>query len=78
MDWGASRGGLLLEAAMKKVKTVYWEEERHHACACKRRYRTQGDAMDAAMLAGVERERTAYRCPFCGQWHLATKPGRDR
>ena len=60
------------------MKTVYWEEERHHACARKRRYRLQGDAMDAAMLAGVERERTAYPCPLCGQWHLANTPGRDR
>ena len=53
-------------------------EERHHACARKRRYRSQGDALDAALLAGVERERVAYRCPLCGLWHLATKPARGR
>jgi hypothetical protein len=51
-------------------------EERQHACTRKRRYRTQGDALDAAMLAGVERQRTAYQCPLCGQWHLASKPDR--
>jgi len=50
--------------------------ERHHACARKRRYRSQGDALDAAMIAGVERQRTAYRCELCGHWHLATKPVR--
>ena len=52
--------------------------ERHHACARKRRYRTQGDALDAASLVGVERQRTAYRCALCGQWHLATKLTRGR
>lgn len=42
-------------------------------CGAKRRYRTQADALDAALLAGVERERTAYRCAICAQWHLTTK-----
>lgn len=46
-------------------------EELHHRCKRKRRYRTQGDALDAAMVAGVERHRTVYRCPHCGQWHLS-------
>jgi hypothetical protein len=41
-------------------------------CRGKRRYRTQGDALDAAMLAGVERQRRAYACPWCGHWHLTT------
>ncbi len=50
-------------------------EERRHRCERKRRYRTQGDALDAALLAGVERARTAYRCPICSHWHLATKTG---
>jgi DNA-directed RNA polymerase subunit RPC12/RpoP len=48
-------------------------DERRHACGRKRRYRSQGDALDAALLAGVERERTAYRCPHCGHWHLASQ-----
>ena len=51
-------------------------DEHHHACARKRRYRSQADALEAAMLAGVERQRLAYHCPICGQWHLATKPAR--
>lgn len=53
-------------------------DERRHACTRKRRYRTQGDALDAAMLAGVERGRTAYQCELCGQWHLAGKPAGRR
>jgi hypothetical protein len=53
-------------------------DERQHACARKRRYRTQGDALDAAMIAGVERGRIAYPCQLCGQWHLATKPAARR
>jgi hypothetical protein len=46
--------------------------ERRHRCTRKRRYRSQGDALDAAVVAGVARERTAYRCPLCGCWHLAS------
>jgi hypothetical protein len=42
------------------------------ACRRKRRYATQGDALDAALLAGVERQRGAYRCPVCGSWHLTS------
>jgi hypothetical protein len=41
-------------------------------CTRKRRYRSQGDALDAALLAGVERQRKAYVCPVCGCWHLTT------
>ncbi len=52
-------------------------DERRHRCERKRRYRTQGDALEAAMLVGVERQRTAYHCPLCGFWHLASKPGSD-
>lgn len=47
-------------------------EQRQRMCTRKRRYRTQADALDAALLAGVERQRTAYRCPLCGQWHLTS------
>lgn len=48
------------------------KDERKHQCTRKRRYRTQGDALDAALLAGVERQRTAYRCNLCGHWHLSS------
>lgn len=47
-------------------------EERQLRCFRKRRYRAQGDALDAAMVAGVERKRRAYLCQYCGQWHLTT------
>ena len=55
-------------AQMKKPT----QEERRRRCTRKRRYRTQGDALDAALLAGVERQRLAYRCRICGHWHLAS------
>ncbi len=48
--------------------------QRQRMCTGKRRYRTQGDALDAALVAGVGRERIAYRCPLCGFWHLASSP----
>ncbi len=47
-------------------------EQRKRMCTRKRRYRTQGDALDAAVLAGVAHQRTAYRCNLCQHWHLAT------
>jgi hypothetical protein len=47
-------------------------DERWRMCTRKRRYRTAADAMDAAALLGLERQRKPYRCPVCGFWHLAT------
>lgn len=55
--------------AMKKPT----RDERKRQCTSKRRYRTQGDALDAALIAGVERQRTAYRCTLCGFWHLTSR-----
>lgn len=48
-------------------------EERRRMCTAKRRYRSQGDALDAAMIAGVERRRAAYLCPICRRWHLTSR-----
>ena len=47
-------------------------DERRRMCTGKRRYRTQGDALDGALLAGVERRRKAYLCALCGNWHLTS------
>jgi hypothetical protein len=47
-------------------------EERNLRCFRKRRYRSQWDALDAALVAGVERERKAYPCEYCRNWHLTT------
>jgi len=47
-------------------------EERQRMCTAKRRYRTQGDALDAAALVGAERGRKAYLCPLCRLWHLTS------
>jgi hypothetical protein len=41
-------------------------------CTGKRRYATEADALDAALLRGVERTRKAYRCPLCQRWHLTS------
>lgn len=41
-------------------------------CTGKRRYATQGDALDAAAIAGWERRRKAYLCPLCRRWHLTS------
>lgn len=49
-------------------------DERDRMCTSKRRYRTQADALDAALLAGATRERAAYLCPLCGKWHLTSAP----
>jgi hypothetical protein len=46
--------------------------EKPPPCRGKRRYRTEGDALDAAMIVGVERQRRAYHCSWCGLWHLTT------
>ena len=48
-------------------------EQRRGMCTKKRRYASEGLALQAAAMAGVERGRTAYRCPLCGQWHLASR-----
>ncbi|MEO6995298.1 MAG: hypothetical protein ABI273_16950 [Lacunisphaera sp.] len=49
------------------------KEATKRQCTSKRRYRTQGDALDAALLAGVDQQRSAYRCTICHQWHLTSK-----
>jgi hypothetical protein len=46
--------------------------ERELRCFRKRRYKSQGDALDAAMVAGVERHRKAYLCTYCRHWHLTS------
>lgn len=48
-------------------------EERERMCTRKRRYASQGEALNAAAVVGRERDRQAYRCPLCGKWHLSSK-----
>ncbi len=42
-------------------------------CVRKCRYASQGEALNAALVLGIERKRTAYLCPVCRKWHLATR-----
>ena len=58
----------VLASTMKKPN----HEERQRMCGRKRRYASQGEALNAAMLAGVERRRKAYLCPVCKRWHLTS------
>lgn len=48
-------------------------DEQQRMCTRKRRYASQADALEAAALLGLERLRTAYLCPICRRWHLASK-----
>jgi hypothetical protein len=48
-------------------------EERRRMCTGKRKYASEGAAMEAAMILGVERRRSAYVCPLCGKWHLTSR-----
>ncbi len=49
-------------------------------CTGKRRYASAGEALQAAALLGLERQRQAYVCAVCGHWHLSTRrqPGSPR
>ena len=47
-------------------------EQRQRGCTRKRRYKSQGDALQTAGLLGIERQRKAYLCPMCGYWHLTS------
>ena len=70
----ALAGSTLLASVMAKKPT---REEQARMCTRKRRYATAADALDAALLRGVERTSQAYRCPLCQRWHLTTtRPSR--
>ncbi|MEO6004612.1 MAG: hypothetical protein ABIZ04_14585 [Opitutus sp.] len=48
-------------------------DERQQMCTRKRRYRSQADALDAALLVGSARKMNAYCCPICRNWHLTSR-----
>jgi len=60
-EWGMPFG-------MKRIS----REARQQMCVRKRRYSSQGEALNAAHMVGVERRRKAYLCPLCNRWHLAS------
>ncbi len=47
-------------------------DERQRMCVRKRRYNSQGDALEAAAILGLSRQRQAYHCPLCRKWHLTS------
>jgi hypothetical protein len=59
--------------ARKQARLPVDSELRARMCTRKRRYRTEADALDAAQMVGVERQRKAYRCPCCNTWHLTSR-----
>jgi hypothetical protein len=61
-----------MKRAAQNPRTRLGRAEHQRMCTRKRRYRSQGDALDAALLAGVERHREAYFCPICQHWHLTS------
>ena len=48
-------------------------EEKRRMCTGKRRYESEGAALQGAQGAGVERWRKAYLCALCGKWHLSSR-----
>ena len=48
-------------------------DEQQRMCTRKRRYASQGEALNAAAVLGLERQRMAYLCPICRRWHLASR-----
>lgn len=40
-------------------------------CARKRRYKTEQDAIDAALRADISLR--PYRCQLCREWHLTSR-----
>jgi hypothetical protein len=61
-----------MKKSMRDPSRRLGREERQRMCTRKRRYRSQGDALDAAMFVGAERSRQAYLCPICQHWHLTS------
>jgi hypothetical protein len=51
---------------------------RRRSCEGKRAYSHEGAARQMAGQAARERGETleAYRCPFCGAWHIGHPPAR--
>ncbi|MGI6218092.1 MAG: hypothetical protein ACOYIK_10845 [Coriobacteriales bacterium] len=52
---------------------------RNKACESKNAYDSRGEAQ-AAIAACEEhgvRNLRCYKCPYCGKWHLTSKPQKD-
>lgn len=63
-------------AAQAKRERQHDEALLKKACTSKRRYASHIEAEDAAAWC-ADHGRTGlriYRCPYCGGWHLTSKP----
>ena len=49
-----------------------------HQCTRKRTYADRAEAKQAqrAMHRKTGKSYKRYQCPFCGHWHLATRPAK--
>lgn len=59
-----------------RIVTERYGESGHRQCGRKERYPTEEKALGQAtlyQLFGAPALR-AYRCPFCGGWHLTSRP----
>lgn len=51
-----------------------WGKRGHGACGRKTRFRCMSDAADFSVRHHLARPVWAYRCPYCGGWHLTRHP----
>ena len=55
--------------------TAEYGDKAHVMCGRKLRYQSRGDAFDRASRSVMHGSAPlrAYRCPYCGGWHLTSK-----
>lgn len=49
-------------------------EIRMMTCGRKIRYESEGTAQIVMIMRGTKEHLRAYRCPYCGGWHITHKP----
>lgn len=54
-----------------------WGERGHGACGRKVRFRSRHEADDFSERHHLRMPLWAYRCPYCGGWHLTRHPKAD-
>ena len=51
-------------------------DEAYGSCSRKVRYKTKSEALSVASMR-TKRKLSAYRCKYCGGWHLTSHPIQD-